>query len=158
MSLPVAVPEISCSLFARGISTAATRSARFICHRQRSHRFPIPPHPQNEQNYFNMAAFGCQHAPLPTARCFWRFGKKCNKISIAFVQFFLTFHLRLRKIDSVWCTLHQYWVSQRFMITGVLPGFGFCTPRFQFINPPFWPVLCLISHGVHAPTPSTPIL
>ena len=44
--LPVAVPEIFCSLFAHKISTAATRSARFIRHWRRSHRFPIPPHPQ----------------------------------------------------------------------------------------------------------------
>ena len=44
--LPVAVPEIFCSLFAHKSSTAATRSARVIRHWRRSHRFPIPPHPQ----------------------------------------------------------------------------------------------------------------
>ena len=41
LGLPVAVPEIFCSLSARKISTAATRSARFIRPRRRSHRFPV---------------------------------------------------------------------------------------------------------------------
>ena len=58
--------------------------------------------------------------------CFRRFGKIPGKKSIAFVQFFLTFILWVGKMDSVWCTLPQEWVSQRFMITGVLPGYAFC--------------------------------
>ena len=37
---PVAVPEISCSLFAHEISTAAHRSGRFLRHRRRSLRSP----------------------------------------------------------------------------------------------------------------------
>ncbi len=37
---PVAVPEISCSLIAHEISTAATRLPRFFCRRQRSDRSP----------------------------------------------------------------------------------------------------------------------
>ena len=45
---PVAVPEIFCSLFARKISTAATRSPPFPRHRRRSGRSPpvmFRPHP-----------------------------------------------------------------------------------------------------------------
>ena len=33
------------------VPTAATRSARFIRHRRRSHRFPIPPHPHGASLY-----------------------------------------------------------------------------------------------------------
>jgi len=70
---------------------------------------------------------------------FWRFGKILTNFSIAFVQFFLTFCQSLIKIDSVWCTLPQCWVSQRFMITGeragvrVLRLMAFC---FAFMIPP----------------------
>ena len=49
--LPVAVPEIFLSLFARKISTAATRSAHFLRHRRRSHRFPIPSYPHVQTFY-----------------------------------------------------------------------------------------------------------
>jgi len=38
---PVAVPEILCSQFAHRISTAATRSAPLLCHRQRSQTSPL---------------------------------------------------------------------------------------------------------------------
>ena len=69
---------------------------------------------------------GCQLAAEQNLGTFRRFGKKRTKKTIAFVQFFLTICQSLIKIDSVWCTLHRFWVSQRFMITGVLPGFAFC--------------------------------
>ena len=42
---PVAVPEILCSLFARRISTAATRSPPFTRPRRRSARSPLPDPP-----------------------------------------------------------------------------------------------------------------
>ena len=58
--LPVAVPEISSSLFAHEISTAATRSARFIRHRRRSHRFPIPPHPHIAVDSISLPTATCQ--------------------------------------------------------------------------------------------------
>ena len=67
---------------------------------------------------------------------FRRFGKIQGKISIAFVQFFLTFILCLGKMDLVWCTLPQNWVSQRFMITGVLPGYAFCASWRVALNGP----------------------
>ena len=44
-ALPVAVPEISCSLLAREISTAATRSAPLFRHRRRSPCSPTALHP-----------------------------------------------------------------------------------------------------------------
>ena len=76
---------------------------------------------------------GCQLAAEQNLGTFRRFGKKRTKKTIAFVQFFLTICQSLIKIDSVWCTLHRFWVSQRFMITGVLPGFAFCASwRFVY--------------------------
>jgi len=63
----------------------------------------------------------------------WRFGIIIGKTVVHFVQFFLTFRRWLIKIDSVWCTLRQYWVSRRFMITGVMPGYAFCASwRFVY--------------------------
>ena len=42
LTAPVAVPKILCSLVAHRILTAATRSPRCICPRQRSARSPLP--------------------------------------------------------------------------------------------------------------------
>ena len=57
MRLPVAVPgECPRRYRHRPSPTAATHSARFIRHRRRSHRFPIPPHPHGSLFYHGAAA------------------------------------------------------------------------------------------------------
>ena len=48
---------------ARALPTAATRSARLLRHRRRSHRSPISPHPRifyRQRKYFTMKAGNCQ--------------------------------------------------------------------------------------------------
>ena len=71
-----------------------------------------------------------------------------------------SWHSEKAKVEyiSVWCTLPQCWVSQRFMITGVFAGVGSTPHRFCFAsNIPqptrFRLVLCQIEHGVHCAHP-----
>ena len=71
-TLPVAVPEISCSLFAREISTAATRSAPFIRHWRRSPRSPTGPHPDTEGIIHD--EFGKSNQNLSGDRKIWELG------------------------------------------------------------------------------------
>ena len=78
---PVAVPEILCSLFARRISTAATRSPPFSRPRRRSARSPLHPpfavcpgriilsHPAFRPN---TKRGSCKHLPPPSSQLCYR--------------------------------------------------------------------------------------
>ena len=129
----------------RVLPTAATRSARFIRHRRRSHRFPIPPHPHIASDFYTgrypgwgispdppaysiMPQDSCQRyfRPIPgitrlDSGHFCSPKRKWSQDTASFVHLCLTTVLHPGKIlyGMVYAaSVLGHWNIQRFMITG----------------------------------------
>ena len=163
MTLPRAIHDLllRCPIKSSGLrlssilSTAATRSGRFIRHRRRSHRsppsLPIPPCPHctvilpRKRSVVN-------GNPPKRGGAGGSGDKNFVESTGVFIQLFLTIRGAASKIDSVWCTLRKN--VPAFHDNLAFAGVGYCASwRFLCLNIFTDPIRCIYlpieQHGAH---------